>query len=215
MCWNYLAKKAWASNMKYDSHKLQHLKHHFASNFPQHIVGSWDLTITRAGAQWGLKPGGPAAARLLINQLSPPAEIWRSPRRVLPIGRLLPDLRSNHLSCLHLLQVTFPDPKTSHGHNVVTRCCRLQGDWFLLLAVKSICRIFLGGWEGWTRSSGTHWSWQASEACRGFEGVNDENLKHLWQIGGKWRERKKRLMDEQLGWVRGCRRWLLEETFNN
>ena len=37
--------------------------------------------------------------------------------------------------------VTFPDPKTSHGHNVVTRCCRLPGDWFLLLASKSICRI--------------------------------------------------------------------------
>ena len=128
-------------HMAYGSHKWQHLKHHFASNFQQHIVGSWDLTITRAGVQWGLKPGGPAAARLLINQLSPPAEIWRSPRRVLPIGRLLPDLRSNHLSCLHLLQVTFPDPKTSHGHNVVTRCCQLQGDWFLLLASKSICRI--------------------------------------------------------------------------
>ena len=141
MCWNDLAKKAWASNMTHGSHKWQHLKHHFASNFGQHIVESWDLTITRAGAQWGLKPGGPAAARLLINQLSPPAEIWRSPHRVLPIGRLLPDLRSNHLSFLHLLQVTFPDPKTSHGHNVVTRCCRLQGDWFLLLASKSICRI--------------------------------------------------------------------------
>ena len=63
--------------------------------------------------------------------------------------------------------VTFPDPKTSHGHNVVTRCCRLQGDWFLLLASKSICRICgtLRSVDEITWSSG-----QSAEAYIGFWG---------------------------------------------
>ena len=41
----------------------------------------------------------------------------------------------------------------------------------------------------------------------------------IWSIHGKleesesWRETKERLMDEQLGWARGCKRWLAEQKF--
>ena len=165
MCWNDLAKKAWASNMTHGSHKWQNLKHHLASNFGQHTVGSWDLTITRAGAQWGLKPGGPAAARLLINQLLPLAEIWRSTHSVLPIGRLLPDLRSNHLSCLLLLlfQIRKPHTATTWSQDVacsrvIDSCCWLQ----------RASAAFVGGWGGRNeiiRSSG-----QSAEAYMDFGG---------------------------------------------
>ena len=181
MCWNDLAKKAWASNMTHGSHKWQHLKHHFASNFGQHIVESWDLTITRAGAQWGLKPGGPAAARLLINQLSPPAEIWRSPHRVLPIGRLLPDLGSNHLSCLHLWLFQIPKPHTATtwsqdvaGSRVIDSCCWLQ----------RASAAFVGRWEAWTRSPEA----QGNQLKPTWVlGVDNKYLKHPWQIGGEWK----------------------------